>query len=284
MSQTLYIIGNGFDIAHNIKSRYADFKTFVLSNGNRQLVDLMDVFFSNNRELWGDVEKALGEYDENRILDFCKPDDKFDMEHSLRDSAIIEDSPDSIFKPTVDEFIETFNEWVDSIDISFATPLWNLSKQDLYITFNYVDTLETIYHIPQSQILHIHGSRLAKDDEYVLGHNHYRNPLDAFNDDGDMIFEQNAYAKIIRWMNDHIKDTTSIINHNQDFFSSLSKIDKIVTMGHSFYEVDWPYMEEISNSTGLSIPWQMHYYSNDDLKRMQDFVAKVGLLNICYLR
>ena len=118
MSQTLYIIGNGFDIAHGIKSRYADFKAFVFSNGNPQLIDLMDVFFSNKRELWGDVENALGEYDENRILDFCKPDGKFDMEHSLRDSAIIEDSPDSIFKPTIDEFIETFNEWVNSIDES----------------------------------------------------------------------------------------------------------------------------------------------------------------------
>lgn len=282
MAQTLYILGNGFDIAHGIKSRYSDFKAFVLSNGNRQLVDLMDVFFSNKRELWGDVEKALGEYDEDAILDYCKPEREFDIDHSLRDSAIIEDSPDAIFKPTVDEFVETFKNWVDSIDISCVSPIWNLSNQDIYFTFNYVDTLETIYHIPQSQILHIHGSRLEKEDKYVLGHNHYRSTLEAFNDENDMIFEQNAYEKIIRWMNEYVKDTASIIKGNQIFFSGLQNIDKVITIGHSFYEVDWPYMVEIANSTGLNIPWEMHYYSNDDLLRMKEFVTKNGLKNVTF--
>ena len=282
MAQTLYILGNGFDIAHGIKSRYSDFKAFVLSNGNRQLVDLMDVFFSNKRELWGDVEKALGEYDEDAILDYCKPEGEFDIDHSLRDSAIIEDSPDAIFKPTIDEFVETFNNWVDSIDISCVSPIWNLSNQDIYFTFNYVDTLETIYHIPQCQILHIHGSRLKKEDKYVLGHNHYRNTLEAFYDETDMIFEQNAYEKIIRWMNEYGKDTASIIKRNQVFFSGLQNIDKVITIGHSFYEVDWPYMEKIANSVGLNIPWEMHYYSNDDLLRMKEFVTKNGLKNVTF--
>ena len=37
-----------------------------------------DIFFSNQREIWGDIEKALGEYDEDSILEFCKPDEEFD--------------------------------------------------------------------------------------------------------------------------------------------------------------------------------------------------------------
>lgn len=282
---TLYIIGNGFDIAHGIDSRYSDFERYVRQQGKKNLVTLMDVFFSNKRDLWGDIEKALGEYDENSVLDFCRPDEEFDIDHSLRDSAIIEDSPDAIFKPTLADFYEIFDDWVEGIDISKARQIFSFSKSDLFFTFNYTDTLETIYQIPQSQVLHIHGSRILKGDKYILGHNNYRDPLEAFDDESEMLFEQNAYEKIITWMNGYVKNTHSIIAGHKSFFSKLTNIGKIVTIGHSFYEVDWPYMEEIVKVTGQNTEWEFHYHSfNNDLPRMKSFVSQVGLNKVKYVK
>lgn len=79
--EVLYIIGNGFDISHSINSRYSDFERWVKAKGNNQLIGMMDVFFSNEHYLWADVETALGEYREEDILDYCKPDGEIDYDH-----------------------------------------------------------------------------------------------------------------------------------------------------------------------------------------------------------
>lgn len=43
---TLYIIGNGFDVAHGIKSKYIDFCNFEKKKNNKRFVDLMDIFLA----------------------------------------------------------------------------------------------------------------------------------------------------------------------------------------------------------------------------------------------
>ena len=96
--------------------------------------------------------------------------------------AAVEDSPEWIFRPVLDEFIEAFKDWVDSIDIAKAGKVRELPVECKYLTFNYTETLEVIYGIPASNILHIHGSRIL-DNEYIIGHNNFRNPNEAYNDE-----------------------------------------------------------------------------------------------------
>ena len=108
---TLFIIGNGFDLAHEIKSQYSDFAKWLRQRGNDRLVQMMEIFFSNYRDFWGDIEKALGEYDEEEIVDWCSPDEGIDYDHPTRSVAAIEDSPDWLFKPILEEFLEAFNGW-----------------------------------------------------------------------------------------------------------------------------------------------------------------------------
>ena len=81
-------------------------------------------------------------------------------------------------------------------------------------------------------------------------------------------------------MNGLVKDSTFIIRQNTDFFSSLSDIEQIAVYGHSFYEVDWSYMKEIVKQVGSDIPWTVSYHSSEDLKRINDFVTKIGLTNL----
>lgn len=247
-SEVLYILGNGFDVAHGIKSRYSDFEEWVKLKGNQRLVDMMDRFFSNRHSLWNDIETALGEYYEESIFEWCRPDENIDYDHPTRSIAAVEDSPDWIFKPILDEFLESFIQWVDSIDISQAKPQQTLDKSSKYLTFNYTETLEEIYGISSQHILHIHGSRLVKSDAYIIGHNNVKSENLHDTTDGEFYFEQDTKNKIIGWMNELHKNPRYHIRRNQHFFQSLNNITHVVVKGHSLNEIDWPYFDEVCNN------------------------------------
>lgn len=275
---TLFIIGNGFDLANGIKSRYQDFKQWLILNNKHQLVSLMDTFFSNKRDVWGDIEKALGEYNEKSILEFCEPNE-FDYDHPTRSVDAIENSPDWIFNPVLDDFINAFTDWVDSIDITEAKKIRDLPSCSKYLTFNYTETLEKIYGILPSNILHIHGSRLSGRN-YIIGHDNPRDVNEAYKDIGQYSFVQNAWSKIITWMNEQVKDCEYIINANQDFFKGLSNIEQVIVYGLSFYEVDWPYMSEIIKQIGKDKPWRISYHEKTDLIQIDSFVKAHDLKNV----
>lgn len=270
---TLFVIGNGFDIANGIKSRYSDFKNWLELSNNQQLINLMDIFFSNRRDVWVDIESALGEYDENGILDFCQPDEDFDYDHPTRSIAAIEDSPNWIFKPVLDDFIIAFHDWIDNIDIKKVKPIYTFPPQSTYLTFNYTETLEKIYGIPYKNILHIHGSRMLKQP-YIIGHNRFKDPDDAYNDNGKMPFVQDTLYKIIDWMNHLEKDTKSIIRAHQDFFDKLYSIEQVIVYGHSFGTIDMPYMEEIIKHIGKDKSWLISYHSDKDLTNINYFIKR----------
>lgn len=277
--KTLFIIGNGFDLSHGIKSSYSDFKEWLVDNEYSKLIELMDIFFSNNGDVWGNIEKALGEYDEKQILEYCKPDEEIDYEHITRSIAAIEDSPDYLFIPTPSEFIEAFRKWVFNIDISNVEQKNELPTQSLYLTFNYTEILEDIYKISDSQILHIHGSRQNEDDEIVVGHNKRRNNIEAYSDESELLYKEEAYCKIITCMNKFVKNTQGILDQNQNFLNRLSNIDLIMVYGHSFYEVDYPYLEEVINKTAQTAIWRISYHNDDDAQRIKSFFREKGITN-----
>lgn len=68
---TLFVIGNGFDLASGIKSSYYNFKQWLILNKRHQLINLMDIFFSNKRDVWGDIEKALANMMKIVFLNFA---------------------------------------------------------------------------------------------------------------------------------------------------------------------------------------------------------------------
>lgn len=120
-NERLYVIGNGFDIHHWIDSKYVDFKKWVQKNKDPHLVRMMDTFFSNECDFWADIEKALGDYREEEITDFCEPDspDDFKYDHPGQWQAGLEDSIPTIFGEVMDDFRDAFDEWVMSIGMPY---------------------------------------------------------------------------------------------------------------------------------------------------------------------
>lgn len=272
----LIIIGNGFDIAHSIESSYSDFKKYVGSDAN-----LYDWFFSSKYDFWGETESALGNYDEDVICEKCSPGyDIKEVKDLWKYAYQIEDGPDSDFKTIVERFKGLFEDWVDSIDIANAKQVYKgIKKDDIYLTFNYTETLEKVYGVPDSNILHIHGKR-GKSAEYVVGHNNPRDSNLIYSEEEGLTPEYTAKSKIIEYMNQLDKDSAGIIQKNKAFFNKLSGVNKIVTYGHSLNEIDWLYFEEVINQTGKEKRWKIHYYSEKDKNDAEKFKKKFGLKKV----
>ena len=56
---TLFVIGNGFDLASGIKSSYYEFKQWLILNKRDQLINLMDIFSVINERYGGILKKRL---------------------------------------------------------------------------------------------------------------------------------------------------------------------------------------------------------------------------------
>lgn len=243
------------------------------------LVGLMDTFFSNDREFWGDIEKALGEYDEESITDFCEPEnpDDFKYDHPTQWQAGVEDSIPYMFGQTMDEFRGAFDEWVRSIDINGIKAGLYIPKKAKYLTFNYTETLENAYGVPVKNVLHIHGSRINEGDELVIGHGESRNENEPFLNEDILLPYQNAYSEVIRTMNEWRKNPESIIKNNNVFFKSLVTCKGVCVMGLSYSEIDMPYLQAVANCVAPDCKWILKYFSGNDLKKAEIAAGVLGL-------
>lgn len=270
-NNNLFIIGNGFDIAHGIKSKYTDFREWCKrENYNTNIFNYL--FNSKRQDFWCDIEFALGNYDENSILKFCKPDEEFDNDYYT--SVEIENSPCYTLKPALDNLKEYFIGWVNSIDLSAISPISNsnfeLCQNAKYITFNFTETLETIYNIPQENICHIHGSRLSKKNDYIFGHNNLRE--NNFYDNNNSNYETNAKLLILEYMNSFEKPFNKIIKVNFDFFQGLKKTQSVYVLGHSLSEIDNPYFQYLLTLFEKQPIFYFSRHFNKDIQNIKQFI------------
>lgn len=269
-TNSLYVIGNGFDLAHGMKTSWNDFYKWLKDNGHRFLVDFCDSHFGINSDLWKDFEKALGEYDLDSIFDYCAGDITIDEDHMMRTHFIIEDSPDTFFIPRKEELIQCFIEWVTSIEISDRPLNIEVPSEARYLTFNYTETLEKLYRIPQSQILHIHGDV----NNPIFGHGE---SIKEYWNDHELDSTQTAKQKIIAGMNELRKDVQGIIAANSTYFNSLADIHEIIVRGISYGPIDFPYFLKLKNSVRPDCLWKLSWHKVEDKSAAEDFVKKLDV-------
>lgn len=158
MKSKLYVIGNGFDLAHKIPSTFnPDFKNIALKYESRYQC-FWDLYQTKNEDIWSDFENLLGRPDFNVLEDIFEgyaPDYSSDRE-SDRDDIINQVSINGNLKEAVSEFASKADAYLDNVNRmeSFEKLL---DASGYYISFNYTHTLENVYNIPKKQVLHIHG-------------------------------------------------------------------------------------------------------------------------------
>lgn len=312
---TLYIIGNGFDIVHNLKTSYRDFRNYLKKYANEFLIalenmhgiipyDESDMHFGQNRNikkfhndqifktLWKNFEYNLGEVNEAEMLDYSE---------TIVNDLVLDSGPVAI-KDTLDayweekyNFIEQLNEytfkWIRQVRLSKAVPKKTSfidNSRDFFFTFNYTSVLERIYHVPNDHILHIHGGIYPYCDmPPILGHGNekvirkYRNKSKIASDEYDEGKESILNA-IANYYERTWKNTANYIEYNADFFKKLIKVKTISIFGHSFGLTDMPYFIYIKQCVSSNAYWKFYYYSSDDYDSAKKVIKKLKLDNNNY--
>ena len=139
MGSTLYIIGNDFDIAHGLKTRWVDFKDFLIKNDERLFKQIDDMFKTS--ELWNDFETALS----------CPNEETLNTIKRLFNVDIA-----SVIK---NNLTSDLKRWANKNSFQGIEKLekFIFDDNDCFITFNYTLTLENLYDISKENIVHIHG-------------------------------------------------------------------------------------------------------------------------------
>ncbi len=298
----LFIIGNGFDVSHKLPTRYSDFQdylkenypdaseeylivpeSFTMPDGDEKYDDdevvgfLLKIITETEAtgEAWSDLENTLGELDFDECFDNWyaddDDDDADDDDNDWNEAYGNEDIASNI-SGAVRMIKEYFSDWIETIDIygiERKTKFYHLidENNDLFLTFNYTETLEEIYGA--KNVYHIHGKQGGK---LVFGHG---NNMDNYDDYMNRnIGSENHLSELQIALK---KDTETFINHNKSLFKELGAVDEIYSYGFSFSDVDMIYIKEICRlSSTENIVWFIHDYDSDKFDAFKEKINNCG--------
>ncbi|MGY5341096.1 bacteriophage abortive infection AbiH family protein [Paenibacillus glucanolyticus] len=285
---SLFIIGNGFDLAHGMKTSYEDFRQYLkgnypdasfkgyvpegkmMPNGGMSYNDIDTIGFlmeviSNaepDGEQWSDLETSIGFLDLDEYLDDWSDDDEDDNDwHKVyRNQDVASNLAGAIL-----EITDYFSDWIGTIEIGECYSKNDIAQlidgeQDFFLTFNYTETLELLYKA--KNVCHIHGKQGGK---LLFGHGNDTDYTDKYMD--QYIGSEDHLQDMQRRLR---KDTTGAINRNRIFFNSITMtVDKIYSYGFSFSKVDEVYIKEICQKlTTDNVTWFLNDF-DDEIKREQ---------------
>lgn len=257
----LFIIGNGFDLAHRIESSYNDFYNYLKETYNvkdeqyyieniaasyddeisvdETLVGLIvNVICETTGEDWNDFEEALGLINYEGMFDQEVDDFKNPFEYS----SINEQIGENIYK-SFSKINDLFKEWMETISISRAIVKRNFQNtidkdNDIFFTFNYTKTLEEKYNC--KKVTHIHGTI---DEDIKLGHGITLEHGDEPNLNINYLGAEDYIERVHEFLR---KKTEDAIKYHEDFFNSINNsITEIYSIGFSFSDVDMIYFKKI---------------------------------------
>ncbi|MBS3949779.1 MAG: bacteriophage abortive infection AbiH family protein [Peptococcaceae bacterium] len=280
---SLFIIGNGFDLAHELRTSYEDFRLYLLSQypdasadefivpegslmpdggigyDDDEVVGFLLSFLSSAEskgDRWSDLENTLGTLDYGWCFDdlpeMLDRDGDRNMWHEVHNN---EDRAEDLVIPML-RIADLFSDWINTIDISTVKPRSRFVRlidmeQDHFLSFNYTETLEKVYGV--ERVSHIHGKQ---GEKLVFGHGNDTDYYESY-----MSRHTGAESALQRIQESLKKNTAKAIRDHRSFFRKLaaSPIDRIYSYGFSYSEVDRVYIGEICScmSTG-PITWYLH--------------------------
>ena len=289
----LYIIGNGFDLHHCLKTSPKDYCDFL----NEEHPDCLDEIKSS--EYFMGDGKELAEC-EDRFWTNVEDNFVFNYQQMLEETAeehypdLNEDSDarwhhaefDAEEKVKAFDEIKKFNttylvEWIQSIDVSEATRSHQIHFKagDLFVNFNYTKTLEVVYCIAPEAVLHIHGC-ISNPQNLQFGNPEYtarKVRSEAENFYGSDEF----YGASIEPAANHYVALADSLSKDLDLnipklnrFTTGKDMDEIVIMGHSYSGVDKPYYEKLLIPRFKKAKWTIYCYTDKDFDDAQKYISE----------
>lgn len=306
----LFVIGNGFDLSHDLKTSYEDFRKYLNSDriittdlrvpGSQILPDGSIIY--NEEEVismlfylisdaegdttkWSNIEASLAKLDFSLLFD--QYDEILDKDGGInfwKTAYNNEDIASELKIPTL-TIQKLFSDWVNTISISNAEAKNDFikltEKGSLFLNFNYTETLEEIYEISNERICYIHGKQ---NEKIYFGHGSTEDVTSYYM--GKYIGSQDSISEIHQKLR---KKTELALESKKYFFErlSVSDIKEIYSYGFSFSEVDMLYVKEICEQVDTqNTVWYFNdfdYYNHAMYKEKlltYGFKGEFGIFNI----
>lgn len=300
----LFIIGNGFDLAHKIPSSYENFRKYLINllNGitekNYDTYDFLDssiiwenhtngpagelltiLYFLSVSEYnrtsdikWSDIERAVGELDYS-VFDYMFIDES-EIDKGYRANWINQD----MFLPYIDiltKIPEYFEKWIKQLkvnDVHSDQDIRNyFDHESKFLCFNYTSTLEKVYNIDKEKICYIHGN-VVDEKQIYFGHGNSMT-YDDFIADLDINYLSIADGQCL--INDILrKDVRKVLDNERSFFEQLNDTLEIYSYGFSYSGVDKIYIEKICQYIPCNAQWFIHHYPTEEEKNEYRDVIK----------
>lgn len=286
----LYVIGNGFDRAHNLPTRYWDFRTYLAQD----YPDFLSSFEENydiyqgmtdeqkGKLLWNALETNLANIREDVIIE-----DATHIEMGLESGDVgIEGTLRDYFEEQFDYIkkLEIYlKQWVRTIrirDLNRFTSKLDNSNNDIFVTFNYTAVLETTYQINEENVIHIHGSLRDNADDPILGHGNSNRIEDIKGRRNHAVIK--AYEKessICYVLQDYYQTTYKNVSNYMHKLNRLvtKKFDEVIVLGHSIAGVDLPYFKRLDEITSKKLKWRVCYFDKDEKRDMFEALKSQGI-------
>lgn len=296
MDKKLFICGNGFDLHHRLPTSYGEYAVYLANNNYSAFMGYNDFQYLNDQYPWGNSFAPWSDIESSLNIDYS----------GLMENAVDEDYPNvlsdtdstwddmwvnvGVITDFIDEFTgKSFYQWISQVDCSIAVPDLRLPDNALYLSFNYTDTLQTLYGIPDANVLHIHGAvkniarNYANSDEIrkeiqfgsadlnpVLVHEKLEQKYG--NDDFYGASIRLAVERLDRFVQRASKNISNNYNKLKKFIEN-KKIDEVIIMGHTLTASDYAYYRDVLIPQLYNAKWTIMHHDNgkedsmDDIKR-----------------
>lgn len=304
--KNLYIIGNGFDLHHDIPCDFPSFMEWIKVHDARLFYKLNKVYNNDawKKDWWSDFENSLAQLDISYYAN--NRGNMYDPEY-IKDGSIDEKN-----EYASNKVAEEFSVIKDSLRTDLQK--WLVEKyaecnndkriqiqreNSIFLSFNYTKTLEEIYGVDPKQIYHIHGL-IDDKNSLIFGHGMGKEELNdilecqkprvtgEFSHNGlktklNYIIPEHKKLATLRAKESILslrKDVDGCIEKKRRFFDEILDVQMIYVYGFSFLPIDMTYLEKIIRRTKPETHWVISWYSQDDKRRIMDFIMKYDIHNI----
>lgn len=299
---SLFIAGNGFDIAHGIPSKYSEFRKYLIKKYPEILkfrdekIYMEDMKYLSPEEFAAEIllntmDKVEGENWENfeaalAHIDFGSKfplpnhkDNETDEEYNIlmKDYLLHMDKLSSGFIYCTKWWQVLFQNWIREVQIPIKISNYS-SKKDLmelfqknemlFFSFNYTKTLEKVYGI--KDVTHIHN---YVGQKLVFGHGEDNAVYEE--QDANFLFGSSFFDDMLMSFK---KDTDFSMIRCKKFFKRLKpNIDRVYSYGFSYGKVDGVYIKRIINSISPDTKWYFTEFETKDSEALR--IKKIKLRN-----
>ena len=268
----LFVIGNGFDIKHGLKTDYQNFKNEVEKNDLKlfEIINKAEKAYNeqnpyNTSNEWSDFEELL------RYIDFADYNSNY-IDNSIKlasqnnNSNILNNN-----NKIIDDINKQFNKWVSKVKLKISGKSKKINNDNYYLSFNYTKVFQKKYNINKKNINQIHlcksssrpyifGMKKIEEDKSLSSN--FKGSLDEIINETSKIFEK-PVDKII---------DEGLVNYRN--------LKEIYFWGFSLSDVDKPYIEKIfddNKSTIEKIYLCKHQFDRSDKVYFVNFLKESNL-------